>query len=151
MFFSPFLRNSCLLFALKLPPLRIPSQLLGVDIIFQKKTVHFYNATSVNAIKTIIYLSQFPDTANSTPIKLHTTADPVHTGANHHTSAAFKVNIILACIISQVQVVCEGGVLCGYCVDLLYKWSEAIMLTNLPYCNFSAGNQDMRLSSCNGV
>ena len=95
----------------------------------------------------IIYLSQFPDAANSAPIKFHTATDPIHTRANHHNCTTFKVEIIFTRIVSHIQVVCKGRVLCSYCVNLLHKRGEAIMLTNLANCNFSAENKEMMFNS----
>ena len=86
-------------------------------------------------------LPEFSDTSHSTPIKLHTAANPIHSRSNHHAGAPFKVNVILTCIVRKVQVICKRRVFCGYCVNLLYKWRQSKMLTNFSHCNFSAENQ----------
>ena len=84
------------------------------------------------------YLPQFSDTTNSTPIKLHTTANPVYPRAQHHGCPPWKFKVIFTGIVGQVQVIGESRILCSDSVNLFDIWSDGHGLPSHPHSKLSA-------------
>ena len=73
---------------------------------------------------------------NAAPVELHRAAYPVSTRAQHYDGAlvTLKSDVTVSAGVSNVKIVCLGGILCRQRVNLLHHGQYAVSLAQTAYC-----------------
>ena len=89
--------------------------------------------TIIRFFLSVTHSSQLLNTTNSTPIKLHTATDAVHSRSQHHRVSWRRADVTVASVVGEVEVVGVGWPLCGDGVDLFDARSNAEILADLAH------------------